>query len=421
MTTTSEQIGQRLRIAREGRRLTQDAIAAALGLPRSAISLMESGQRQLSTLELTRLAALYGQPMDWFVRPNAPLEPGDPVVTLFRAEPGLQSADVQAQAARCLGLIRDGAALSRLLGRDRAATLPRYDLPEARSVGQAIAQGHRVADQERRRLDLGIAPVRDLPTVIGAQGLWVAGLGLPQEISGLFLKSPDFGLAILINTAHAPVRRRFSYAHEYGHALMDRDAPAMITTSTHNAKTRPEQRANAFAAAFLMPADGVRDFMAMLGKGRGTRREEAAIDPATGDGIFGELRSPPRSQTITFADVALLSRHFGASYPAAVWRLRGLAMINAQETDALITQNEDANRYLRAVRDFADVDDSGDGGGAGPAEEHRDHALDRQVLPLALEAWRREEISESRLVEIGQALGIDEDMMRDLADGVSRR
>ena len=90
MVITSEAIGQRLRFARESRQMTQESSATLLGLQRSAISLMESGQRQVSTLELTRLAAHYGRPIEWFVNPLIPAHQEDPVVALFRAAPDLQ-------------------------------------------------------------------------------------------------------------------------------------------------------------------------------------------------------------------------------------------------------------------------------------------------------------------------------------------
>ncbi len=107
----------------------------------------------------------------------------------------------------------------------------------------------------------------------------------------------------------------------------------------------------------------------------------------TGEGIQGALRSPARSQNITYVDVALLARHFGVSYAAAVWRLRGLNLLSAEQTETLIDQTEEANRYLRTVRAYADVEDSED-------KTHLDHELDWQVLWLALEAWWREEISQ---------------------------
>ena len=411
MVITLDEIGRRLRLARESRHITQERAGAVLGLKRSAISLMESGQRQVSTLELTRLADLYGRSVEWFVNPNIPVEQEDPVVALFRADPGLQSEVVQKQALRCLRLLREGASLRKLIGRTSIVSLPRYELPAPRSVGQAIAQGQLVAEQERRRLDLGNAPVK-VPETLAYQNIWTAALQFPSEISGLFLSSPEFGMAILANFIQSPVRRRFSYAHEYCHALMDRNEPATIT-SVHNAKTRTEQRANAFAAAFLMPEEGVRGFLHHLGKGRGSRREEAAVDAVTEKGIRGALRSPARSQHVTYADVVLLARHFGASYPAAVWRLRGLNLVSAEQTQTLLDQTADAHRYLRAVRVFSEVDASG---GEAPAEASQDHELNQQVLSLALEARWRGEISQGRLLEVGCLLDIEEETILDLVD-----
>ncbi len=412
MVIAAEEIGQRLRFARESRQITQEDAGVMLGLQRSAISLMESGQRQVSTLELIRLADLYGRAIEWFVNPNIPLEQEDPVVALFRAEPGLRNEDVQRHASRCLRLLREGALLRRLAGRRTTASLPRYELPFPRTVGQAIAQGQLVAEQERRRLDLGKAPVRNVPETLAHQNIWTAALPLPSEISGLFLSSPDFDMAILANLTQPPARRRFSYAHEYGHALMDRDTPATVT-SVHNAKTRPEQRANAFAAAFLMPAEGTRDFLYNLGKGRGARHEEAAVDAVTEAGIRGTLRNPARAQNVTYADAALLARHFGASYAASIWRLRGLNLVSVEHTQALLSQTEEANRYLRAVNAFSDLGDAED---EAPVEGHQDHELHGQVLSLALEAWWRGEISQGKLLEVGRLLDIEDETILDLAD-----
>ena len=53
------QLGNRLRAARERCRLSQQAVADALDLPRTAVTNMESGSRSVSTLELTKLAEIY--------------------------------------------------------------------------------------------------------------------------------------------------------------------------------------------------------------------------------------------------------------------------------------------------------------------------------------------------------------------------
>lgn len=412
MPISAEKLGARLRVAREGRGLTQNAVATEVELQGSAISLMESGKRQVSTLELMRLAELYGRPVEWFVNPDAPLE--DPVLALFRADPSLENEAVEKQARHCVRLFSTGASLMNLLGRSSMGVSPCYELPEPRSAGLAIAQGQDVANQERQRLGLGLAPIFSIPKLIGSQGIWTAALQLSDEVSGLFLKSLEFGMGILVNGGQSPVRKRFSYAHEYGHALMDRDYQAAVT-GRHNAKHTREQRANAFAAAFLVPEAGARDFIHEIGKGRVSRRKAMVIDCLEEQVARGELRVSPRSQQITYPDVALISRNFGISYTAAVWRLRGLGIISAHETEILLDQTGMARCYLNAIQtgELLEEEES-----QVPAESHEDYDLKWQILPLALEAWRREEISQDRLLEIGRLLHIDDEMTLDLAAAV---
>jgi len=66
MTDSRTELGARLRVAREYLGLTQEEAAKAVGLSRSAISLIESGERKLETLELKRLAELYERPTSDF-------------------------------------------------------------------------------------------------------------------------------------------------------------------------------------------------------------------------------------------------------------------------------------------------------------------------------------------------------------------
>lgn len=55
----------RLKEAREYRGFSQEEVALHLGVPRTAISLMESGSRRVSALELLRLAKLYQTTMEY--------------------------------------------------------------------------------------------------------------------------------------------------------------------------------------------------------------------------------------------------------------------------------------------------------------------------------------------------------------------
>jgi transcriptional regulator with XRE-family HTH domain len=59
-------LGRRLREAREYLGFSQDQIATFMDISRSALSLMESGQRKVDALELKKLAELYKRPVGHF-------------------------------------------------------------------------------------------------------------------------------------------------------------------------------------------------------------------------------------------------------------------------------------------------------------------------------------------------------------------
>ena len=59
-------LGDRLREARKYLGLKQEEVATYLKIPRTALTDIESGQRRVEALELTRLAKLYRQPVGFF-------------------------------------------------------------------------------------------------------------------------------------------------------------------------------------------------------------------------------------------------------------------------------------------------------------------------------------------------------------------
>lgn len=61
-----QRLGQRLRDARKYLGLKQEDVATYLKIPRTALGDIESGQRRLEAIELTRLAKLYKQPTTYF-------------------------------------------------------------------------------------------------------------------------------------------------------------------------------------------------------------------------------------------------------------------------------------------------------------------------------------------------------------------
>jgi transcriptional regulator with XRE-family HTH domain len=60
-------LASRLKEARTAIGLTQEDVAGAVGLHRSAVSEVESGRRKVNGHELCRLARLYRRPIAWFL------------------------------------------------------------------------------------------------------------------------------------------------------------------------------------------------------------------------------------------------------------------------------------------------------------------------------------------------------------------
>jgi transcriptional regulator with XRE-family HTH domain len=60
-------LAQRLKEAREYLGLSQEYVSQQTKIPRPAVSEAEAGRRKVESLELKRLAALYGRPLSYFL------------------------------------------------------------------------------------------------------------------------------------------------------------------------------------------------------------------------------------------------------------------------------------------------------------------------------------------------------------------
>jgi Zn-dependent peptidase ImmA (M78 family)/transcriptional regulator with XRE-family HTH domain len=423
MTLDPTTLGRRLRQARENRRLTQDQAAKAIGISRTALVHIEAGKRSLSTLELSGLAKLYERPLDDIVREGkaAVSREEDPLLIMHRLPTALVgNPAIEVEVSRCLELCRIGVELETTLGMRHTLSLPSYELRDPVRPAEATRQGERVAEEERRRLGLGYGPVADMADLITTQGIWASGVrNLPDEMSGVFLRHSSIRMVILVNYNHPRPRKRFSYAHEYAHALLDRNNSAIVSTRA-NSLDLAERRANAFAAAFLLPADGVRWYLDLLEKGSPSRRYRVTYVPASKEGESGELteaeeRPEPGSQEITYQDVASLAHHFGVSYPAAVYRLSDLGFVNANEKTSLIARSDTGSRYMASLA--RDGYMATEGGEQVTAKVDRD--LVSQIVRLAVEAYRREEVSSGWLRDLSGKLDMSADYLLELAEAAA--
>jgi Zn-dependent peptidase ImmA (M78 family)/DNA-binding XRE family transcriptional regulator len=399
MPVDQQELARRLKAAREASHLTQDDVAAHLGMSRSTIAQMELGNRAVTSLELDKLAYLYGRDIRAFLADE--FRPEDALVAVFRRHPDMARDDqVLAAVRHSLAAGREITSLERLLGVDVALTaLPAYSFKAPGTKWEAIQQAERIAAEERRRLGLGDAPLPSVAELLEGQGVRTAKADLPQDVSGLTVADPDVGVLVVVNRAHVPWRQRFSFAHEYCHVLLDRDEKGTISRTSQR-DTLPEVRANAFAAAFLMPPGGVIGFLHALAKGKASRLKAEVFDEEAA--LKAEARPAPGSQGIQLYDVVLLAHHFGVSRTAALYRLKNLKLLNETEfADLEIQEEAGRGKQIAQTLGLAEPQEDGDG-------------IRARIVALALEAYRREEITRRKLDELAALAGLDASALEDL-------
>ncbi len=386
---TQGELARRLRAARESCQMTQEEVADHLELSRAAISQMEQGRRGVSSLELYRLAHLYGRDIQDFLEED--LSEGETVMALFRRQPGVaMDAGVLDSLRQCITLGREITNLERRLGLDRGlATIPIYPVPAPDSKWDAVQQGGSAAAKERHRLNLGDAPLPDVVDLLESQRIRTAQVNLPDDISGLTLIDARHGILVAVNRRHHVLRRRFSCAHEYAHVLFDREIRGMLSRSSDRANLN-EVRANAFAAAFLMPEGAVRSFVYGLAKGRPSRAQMDVYDGEVA--LHAEGRMEPGSQDIQMHDLVRIAHHFGVSRAAMLYRLKDIRMINETERTTLAAEDQAGRgRAISEILGLPEPDHE--------AERNRFHS---RFLSLGMEALRREEITRNKLRELIQ-------------------
>lgn len=385
------ELGRRLRVAREAVGLTQESVAQKMGLARATVTQMELGNREVTSFELDRLAYLYARDMRSFFA--AEFEQQDALTVLFRAHPEIAGDEIVAEALRKTAAFgRELSNLESILHLSAASFVPAvYPLGSPKTKGEAIRQGEGHALEERRRLDLGDGALGDITEVLESQGVRTAELPLPDDVSGMTISDREAGILVAVNENHPEARRRFSCAHEYAHVIFDRDRSSLVSTWADR-EEHLEVRANAFAASFLAPEPGVQQFMAGLGKGRRARMDARLYDER--EALAVRQRIPAETQKIQVYDVLLLANHFGVSPATALFRLRNIqpAFINDEELAALKAQLESpGTQELRRALAIPEPEEAGG---------KRRKGSTKHFLALAMEAYRRDEISRGKFLEL---------------------
>jgi transcriptional regulator with XRE-family HTH domain len=99
-------MAERLRQAREYLGFSQEEVAKYLGIARSALSNIETGQRKVDALELKKLAALYKCPVTHFTGEDADSQAVDEDFSFLARKVSELSAEDRAELARFADFLR---------------------------------------------------------------------------------------------------------------------------------------------------------------------------------------------------------------------------------------------------------------------------------------------------------------------------
>lgn len=296
MPNEEEALQNRVRSLMQDAGMNQTQLAEAIGITKPKLSLSLSGDRRFSTFELAAIAELFHTTVDHLVSGKQPS-----TAALAARDDSHRSSAWDVAVKRAEVLDETEAALNDL-GIDQVIS-PLLNWQRPTLTGRAIGDGPTLADAACTLLADDFRA--DMPSAIEAAfGIHVTAQALGSGFDGLSWRSADCRI-IVINTDVAWSRQRFTLAHELGHHLAgDVDTEGLLVDadvmSTHH--RIPEMRANAFAAALLMPEQEIRERV---------------------------------TDTVTPSLFASLIGVFLVSSDALAWRLKSLGLANDAERSRL--------------------------------------------------------------------------------------
>lgn len=248
---------------RERAGIQSQELASRLGIDPSAMSNIESGKRSVKTSELVKIAGALS------VSPLALLDEDSlPARLEVAARPdGRQDTLDGAAYARLRALSELQSVLSNA-GFAAASNL--NNVPQVDRAAGWKSAAETLAAWAAGKLAAQDTGTRRFPALVDAieRELRIDVLveKYPGDpLSGAAITAGDFPL-IFVNAQHPTPRCLFTVAHELGHLLLSHSGT--ITMDDNLAGSTPDERqANAFAAAFLMPADKVGTYLAQYGRG----------------------------------------------------------------------------------------------------------------------------------------------------------
>ena len=290
-------IGQRIRAAREQRKISQAKLAEALGWKHHQIVCdLEQGKREIKAHELYEIAKFLHVDFNTLLGSK---EPAYEPYVLWRQKPPQNEKILEAQFLKqCNRYVW----LEKILGGTTEQPAVFFEEVPKRNIQLSsftLEQAYQLAEAIRQHMNLGDFPASQLVNVLEER------YGIKFLIDGNTIKSPaacsrsDKGCFILLNGQDVEGRQYFSIAHELFHLITWDEKMLQLVDTKPQLHEKNEQFANAFAAGLLVP------------------KEKLQIEAAR---ICSH-------QPISAADVVALAEQFQVSKEAMLYRMFNVNLI----------------------------------------------------------------------------------------------
>ena len=234
---------QRLRVARQLRRLTRSALAGRVGVSGAAVGQWEAGAVRPKAQTLADVAHVLSFPVGYFATSGRTPSNLDTEFSFFRSL--RKSKEIDREAAQAHAVL-----LAELISViERHAVLPSLAIPEYPTAPSARTdEVDTVAMQLRRDWNLHHEPVADMVSELERHGAVAARLRLAGDVDAFSWPGIDRPIVILVSDKADKARSRFDAAHELGHLVMHRRHP-------RSGDRDLERQAHRFASVFLVPSE----------------------------------------------------------------------------------------------------------------------------------------------------------------------
>lgn len=359
---SAQEIGRRLRLARENADIRQDEAAQVIGMSRPTLVSIEKGTRRVRIQELQTLARHYGVSVNAILRREAV---HTDLIPRFRKLRETED-DHTLEAIQLLNdLVKAEVELENVLGVER-----RRHYPPERGIneGDVLELAEKHAQELRDWLGLGSGPIVDIFSVIELDlgiRLYQRRLSSKSKVAGLFTFDDAVGACILLNANHPLERRIQSAAHEVGHFYGTRRVPEVLEDN-EQFLSRDERYANAFGRAFLTPRKSFEESFRQLTAG---------------------------ADKLTRRHVILLAHQHNLSREAAVRRLEELDLVRKGTWEWFKRNGGIKDEQAREVLGTAAIRPD-------PAKEDANRPVSHRLSLMAHAAWKRGLMSEGQLAEL---------------------